>query len=108
MQEIKDAIIRVYIPPEYWETGVLWPYFEKEGTERDDECKPIFFRSDNCRFDETCRCYLFQLPQMGDDSIIRDVYIPEHWILGIAVRHGKASEENMRKIGFALGQEKTP
>ena len=100
MQKLENAIVRVYLADGYWKMGVLYPYFE--GPES-DEHKPMFFRADNCDFDVASRCYVFRLPQLGDETVLRDVYIPEQFVVGIAIRVGdKPAEprENMRKVGF--------
>jgi hypothetical protein len=97
MLKIKGAIVRVYIADGYWETGVLRPYFEDP---QSDVHAPMFFRSDNCDFDSESRCYVFRLQQLGEGSTTRDVYIPERFVVGLAVRHGTEPPEPMRQIGF--------
>lgn len=66
--------------------------------------KPMFFRSDNCDFDVASRCYLVRLPQLvpqlGSEIIFRDVYIPERFVFGVAVKHGNGPPEDMRRFGF--------
>jgi hypothetical protein len=97
MQKIDNAIIRVYIADGYWETGVLWPYFENDQSEV--HC-PMFFRSDNCDFDPVSRCYVFRLAQLGESSTTRDVYVPERFVVGVAVRYGTEPSEPMQKVGY--------
>jgi hypothetical protein len=60
----------------------------------------MFFRSNNIAFDSECRCDVCRLPELGNGSVLRDVYIPETYILGVAVRSGSQPPEEMRKIGF--------
>lgn len=96
--------MRVYIADGYWESGVLWPYFEND--QSDVHC-PMFFRSDNCDFDPASRCYLFRLTQLGQRPITRDVYIPERFVLGVAVMGGTEASEPMEKIGFVRGNSPT-
>ena len=65
----------------------------------------MFFRSDNCSFDEASRCYDFRRPQLGSADIVRDVYIPERFIVGVAVRQVNEPpepEQDKKKFGFAL------
>lgn len=97
MEKIKNATVRVYLADGYWKTGVLHLYIEDP---QPHENKPMFFRSDNCGFDEASRCYVFRLRQLGSDAIFRDVYIPERFITGVAVKHGNEPPEDRRKFGF--------
>jgi hypothetical protein len=102
MEQIENAIVRVYLADGYWKTGVLHPYFEDP---QQDVDKPMFFMSDNCGFDQASRCYVFGLPQLGSASIVRDVYIPERFVVGVAVRQVNEPpepERDRKKFGFAF------
>jgi len=97
MSKAENVIVRVYLEGAYWETGVLLPYFE-DFHPCPDAHKTLFFRSDNFDFDAVSRCYIFRLPELGDASVLRDVHIPERFVLGIAARNGSEAREDMRKI----------
>lgn len=97
MRKIENAIVRVYLETAYWQTGVLRRYFEDFDPAVH---RTMFFRSDNIEFDAGSWCYVCRSPQLGDGSILRDVYIPERYVLGVAVRDGSQPPEEMRKVGF--------
>jgi hypothetical protein len=97
MEKVENGRVRVYLETAYWETRVLSPYFEEiEPTEH----KTMFFTSDNIAFDVESRCYVCRLAQLGDGSVLRDVYIPERYVLGVAVRLGSQPPEEKQKIGY--------
>jgi len=96
---VTDGVVAVFLRPGYWETGILWMYFnERKPGEKD---LPVFFHSTNCDYDPVAGCYKFGLAALHDPTLIEDVYIPREYVVGIAVRKEPVSKNQMRSIGFA-------
>jgi len=94
----KDAVVRVYLRKEHWNSGVLWPFFEDPLPEEND--LPIYFRAKNCGFDPETNSYVFkQVPYLHGNKTA-DVYIPKEYVYGISVHSETPSDAEMRKIGF--------
>ena len=95
--KVKDAIVRVYISRECWDSGMLRPFFE-DVLPREEV--PIYFRVTNCDWNPEANCYVFKIPFLvgGGEA---DVYIPREHVRGISVqREAKVSTEEMQQIGF--------
>jgi hypothetical protein len=99
MHVAKDAVIRVYLKKECWESGLLFPFFEDVLPEAD---VPIYFRAKSCEFDSGANCYVFkQIPYLRAMDKKADVYIPKEFVYGISVHHNeKSSDAEMGQIGF--------
>jgi hypothetical protein len=49
MRKITDAVVRVHIAKELWESSLLKPFFEDPTPGAN---VPMYFTADNCEFDE--------------------------------------------------------
>jgi hypothetical protein len=98
--ELRNATIRVHIAKEYWDYGVLWPFFE--ASTNDTNTLPIYFRVTNCAFDRDSNCYVFRIPFLLKPNEVAEVFIPRECVRGLSVQHDvKSSNEEMRKLGFS-------
>ncbi len=102
MRKIENVLVRVYIDDGFWETGVLKPYFQDP---QPNLHAPMFFRSTNCDFDVETRCYIFKLPELSKDPpVMREVFIPERFVVGVAVKQAADEECNstIGRVGFPI------
>jgi hypothetical protein len=102
VRKVENALVRVYIRDGFWETGVLRSYFQDL---QPDLHTPMFFRSTNCDFDVDTRCYIFKLPELGrEPPVLRDVFIPERFVVGLAVKQAADEEysSTIGRVGFPI------
>jgi hypothetical protein len=101
--KVQDAIVRVYISRECWDSGMLRPFFE-DVLPKDEV--PIYFRVTNCDWDPEANCYAFKIPFLvgGGEA---DVYIPANMFAGFrSDGKEKYRRKKCNRSVFSQGQKR--